>query len=94
MTHRSWGKPDANQSVIVDALLAAGYRVQTLAAVGVGCPDLLCSLGGRMWLLEVKEPKGVLTPAQKRWIATWDAPVYIVHTPEEALAAAEGRGRP
>jgi hypothetical protein len=89
--HRAWGKPDANQPEIVDALFKAGCRVQVLSAVGMGCPDLLVSrldAGGfaHMWLMELKMHGEKLTPAQKRWHSTWDYPVEIVHTPEEALA--------
>ena len=102
--HRTWGKPDAGQASIVDALLAAGYRVQTLSAVGMGCPDLLVSqtdAGGfaQMWLLEVKQAGEKLNDLQKKWHATWAAPVHIVTTPEEALTAVgadgeRGRQRP
>jgi hypothetical protein len=85
VTHRSWGKPDSVQPAIVDALFKAGCRVQVLSAVGMGCPDLLVSKAGAMWLLELKLAGEPLTPAQKKWHATWDAPVYVVHTAEEAL---------
>ncbi len=91
MTHRTWGKPDANQALIADALLRAGCRVQVLSAVGGGAPDLLCARGGAMWLLEVKQPDEKLNDLQKKWHATWDAPVYVVHTPEEALLAVGAR---
>lgn len=78
-------KADANQPEIVEALRAAGYTVQHLHTVGQGVPDLLVSKHGSMWLLEVKTPKGRLTKCEKEWIETWDAPVYIVRSPEDAL---------
>ena len=88
-------KVDANQAEIVDALLAAGYRLQTLATVGNGTPDLLASKGGIMWLLECKMPGEKVSDLQKKWAATWAAPVYVVHDPAEALAAVEkGRDQP
>jgi hypothetical protein len=80
-------KVDANQPEIVDALFAAGYRVQTLCLVGLGCPDLLCAKDGRMWLLEVKVPGEKLRDSQRKWHQTWAAPVAVVETVEQALAA-------
>jgi hypothetical protein len=46
--------------------------VQTLAAVGCGCPDLLVGYRGKWWLAEVKDgekPPSAreLTDAEKRW---------------------------
>lgn len=78
---------DTTHHDIVDTLLAHGYRCQSLAQVGMGCPDALVSKGGQMWLLEFKSKGGKLTDFQKRWIETWDAPVHVVTTPEEALEA-------
>ena len=83
-------KVDGNQAEIVDALLHAGYRLQTLATVGGGCPDILASKDGTMWLLEVKQPGEKLNDLQKKWHATWAAPVHVVTTPEEALDAVRG----
>lgn len=80
---------DTTQHAIVDALLAAGYKVQTLAQVGAGCPDLLISRDRRMWLIECKSPGGKLTPMQERWIDTWADEVYVCETPEQALAACQ-----
>ena len=79
------GKTDANQKAIVSALRKSGLSVQSLAAVGKGCPDVLCSNGARMWMLEIKGPKGKLTDAQVEWIDAWRGPVHIVRTVDEAL---------
>ncbi len=84
---RRAARVDANQGVIVDALRAAGAFVQSLAAVGSGCPDLLVAKGRRWMLLEVKEADGKLTPDQKTWHSACHAPVVIVRTIDEALAA-------
>jgi hypothetical protein len=86
-TTRPRHKVDANQAEIADALFKAGYRVQTLAQVGAGCPDLLCSKDGKTWVLECKMAGEPLTPFQKRWHATWGAPVFVVHEAHEALEA-------
>ena len=94
---RRAAKVDDNQLEIVKALLACGYSVQSLAAVGMGVPDLLVSGGptggnGQNWLLEVKDPTKPkadrqLTPAQKRWHAAWRGHVAVVETVEQALEA-------
>ena len=91
-------KVDKGHPQIVDALRAVGASVQSLAAVGVGCPDLLVGRGGRTYLLEVKAPLGPeggasedgqkLQPSQKSWIAAWRGdPVRVVRSVDEALAA-------
>jgi hypothetical protein len=89
MSHRVKVKIDGNQPAIVDALLSAGYRVQSLAICGMGVPDLLVSRAGRMWLLEIKQPGESLTPYQHKWFETWATEVYIVHTPAEAINACQ-----
>lgn len=100
VTFRVKHKVDATQPAIVGALRAAGYAVCQLDQGG-GCPDLLVARGSqgrcplthapaKMWLLEVKTPGGVLTPAQKAWVSNWPVPVYVVRTPEEALEAVGG----
>ena len=83
---------DENQPEIVKALYQAGCDVQTLAAVGCGCPDLLVSIGGKNYLLEVKNPEKPpsarkLTPDQVEWHRKWRGQVDIVHTIDEALKA-------
>lgn len=80
-------KVDRNHADIVAALRKVGVSVQSLAQIGRGCPDLLCSYRGRMTLLEVKVPGETLNPLQVSWFATWDAfaPVYVVETIDDAL---------
>lgn len=86
---------DANQKEIVDALRSVGVSVQSLALVGDGCPDLLCSYRGVLTLLEVKRLKkrNDLTEKQLKWRAGWDAhsPVHIVETSDEAIDYATRR---
>ena len=78
-------KVDLNQAAIVQALRDAGAVVQSLASLGKGVPDLLVSRDQRVWVVEVKGPKGTLTPDQIKWIAAWQSPVHIVRTAGDAL---------
>jgi hypothetical protein len=80
---------DANQDQIVTALRAAGATVQSLARIGQGCPDVLCALGGQMFLLEIKNPGGKdeVNDKQQKWHIAWRAPVHVVRSADEALRA-------
>lgn len=54
---RRWGKPDANQAEIVEALRGIPEcSVLLLSAVGKGCPDLLVGYRGFNFLFEIKNP--------------------------------------
>lgn len=93
MTARRANKVDANHGEIVDALRAVpGVRVQSLAPVGGGVPDLLVSVAGLNLLLEVKVPNGpkakrrwVLTEDQETWHSMWTGQVCVVASVDEAL---------
>ena len=88
---------DREQRLIVSALLAAGASVQTLAAVGLGCPDLLVGYRGVNYLLEVKSPVGPRggdqrdaqcpNAYQRTWHRAWRGNVVVVRSLDEALAA-------
>jgi len=67
-------RTDANQTEIVEALRAMDppAMVQSLAGVGVGCPDLLVWWGGRWEVMEVKDGakspnERALTDHEKKW---------------------------
>lgn len=69
-------KIDRNQPEIVAALRKAGASVQSLAGVGVGCPDLLVGFANRTALIEIKDGTKVksaqkLTECQVGWHANW-----------------------
>jgi predicted membrane-bound mannosyltransferase len=85
---RRAAKVDANATQIESALKAAGCTVQSLAPIGRGCPDALAAKDGLMWLFEYKNPRGKdeVNEAQTKWHIAWNAPVYVVRTPDEALA--------
>ena len=90
-------KRDNNERSIIDALKAYGVSVQQLD--GAGVPDLLCGIGGRNTLLEVKQAHGKakvggkktedgLLDSQRKWFAAWrGAPPIVVTTPAEAIDA-------
>ena len=82
---RRAAKIDANHAEIVDVLRAAGCSVQSLGAVGSGCPDLLVGVAGKNVLLEVKQPGEKLNNVQKPWHAQWRGTAHVVWTLQDAL---------
>jgi Holliday junction resolvase len=76
---------DLNHGEVVDALRKVGVSVVSLASVGNGIPDLLAAKNDKVWLIEVKGPKGKLTPAQVEFMATWPGVVHIVRSVDDAL---------
>lgn len=89
---RRAARTDANQGEIVQALRAIpGVRVQSLASVGAGCPDLLVGYKGRNFLMEVKDgakahSQRLLTRAEIEWHCSWTGQVAVVETIDQALA--------
>ena len=75
---------DQNQRVIVKALERLGWTVSDTSRAGSGFPDLVCSRGGITRLVEVKAPKGKLTPAQVTFRERH--PVVIVRSVDDAIA--------
>ena len=83
-------KVDANQSEIVAALREVGATVQSLAAIGKGCPDLLVGWRGNNYVIEIKDGRQPpshrrLTPDQVDWHDTWNGRVHVVAGVTEAL---------
>ena len=83
---------DANQRAMVAALRKVGASVQSLAAVGQGCPDLLVAYRGQWFVVEVKDggkspSRRRLTEAEADWHAEFSqrAIVHIWATIDEAL---------
>jgi Holliday junction resolvase len=90
-----YAKIDANQTRVVNALRGAGASVQSLAATGKGCPDLLVGYGGINYLMEVKDGNKVpsaqkLTIDQEHWHSVWKGAVHIVKSENEALKILKG----
>lgn len=53
-----------------------------------GCPDIMVSYRGQMWLMELKVRKGRLSDAQKKFAAEWQGPpILVIRSVSEALIA-------
>ena len=84
-------RTDSNHADVVEALRSAGVLVESLAGVGKGVPDLLCGVGGRLLLIEVKDgskspSQRTLTPDQVKWHEAWSGfPVYVITSVSQAL---------
>ena len=78
---------DRNEPAIVDALEDDGFSVTRIEkSKPAGFPDLHAARNGRDVLLEVKQPKGKLTPPQIAWRKRhFGRLVASVTTPQEAL---------
>ncbi len=68
-------KRDSNEPEIAQAFRNLGCSVTALS--GKGVPDLLVEINRQWVLVEVKSPKGKLTPPQKAFFATATAPCYV-----------------
>lgn len=78
---RRAARRDENETEIVKALRACGYKVMRLNEF-----DLLVHGHGDLYMLECKTEDGVLKQSQKDMISLgW--PLVIVRSPEEALQA-------
>ena len=78
-------KRDGNEQEIVDCLRAHG-----LSVVPMDMPaDLLVGYNRRTWLVEVKMPKGKLTPTQADFYASWQGNETILRSVDDATAFAQ-----
>lgn len=80
---------DANQPKIVKALRELGCSVQSMAAIGKGCPDLLVGYRGRNIIMEIKDgdkfpSERRLNPDQQIWHEDWKGQVDKVENIEQA----------
>lgn len=83
---RRAAKRDDNEALIVRALGSAGWTVVRVS--DSGAPDLLCARMGELRLVEVKGPKGTLTPTQEvafERLSKSGVTVLVVRSPQEAL---------
>lgn len=86
---RRAAKVDEAHADIVEGLRTAGYSVLSLAAVGKGCPDLLCGVSGRNVLLEIKSRGEKLNSVQKPWHRAWKGRAHVVWSLDDALFVME-----
>ena len=77
-------KRDGNEAEIVDELRAHGFSVYPLDHP----LDLIAGYMGRNYLIEVKTPKGKLTPAQVEFLEGWRGSANIIRSAEEATSFA------
>lgn len=82
-------KTDANQREVVAALRAAGWVVALTHRLGDGYPDLHASKNDQAVLIEVKQPGEKLTPAEAKFHADWQGPLFIAYSGQEAVDKAE-----
>ena len=73
--HRRNPKRDGNEPIIVEVLQKRGFAVARVS--GAGIPDLVVGKGDRLWLVEVKQPKGRYKPAQLAFREKWTGPPPI-----------------
>jgi hypothetical protein len=95
---RKYGRTDGNQSGIVSQLRQVGAKVQSLASVGNGCPDLLVGWQGRNILMEIKDgtkppSERKLTVQEELWHKDWSerGQVAVVNNFDDALKLLNGR---
>ena len=79
---RRAARVDANHGDIKAAFEDLGCKVQSLAQMGGGVPDLLVAYGGVTWLVEVKTPTGKETQAQQDFARAWTGCRAIVRDVE------------
>ena len=80
---RQAARTDGNQAEIVSALRVVGAKVHCTHQAGSGMPDLLVCFDGKLYLMEVKTPRGRLTDEQKEFMQ--DFPVVVVRSITDAL---------
>lgn len=88
---RRAARVDDNQAEIVKALRAIGCTVQSLAAIGKGCPDILVGFSGQNFTFEIKDGSKVpsarkLTSDEQKWHTDWRGQVAIIESVDDALA--------
>jgi hypothetical protein len=78
---------DANHGDVIDALRRCGWFCHDSSGAGNGFPDITAARGARLELIEVKGPKGTLTPEQLLFHAEMKAKgvtVRILRSADEA----------
>ncbi len=77
---------DGNHAEIISGLRAAGYNVLDLSKAGCGIPDALAiAKCGASVFFEFKVPGNPLTPAERKFHATYTGLCYVVFSLDDAL---------
>jgi hypothetical protein len=84
---RRAAKVDGNHADVVKALREAHVAVRSIAPMGKGYPDLMCSVHRYMCLVEVKQPGEQLNAAQVKFRDGWPGDIHVVTSPEQAVQA-------
>jgi Holliday junction resolvase len=87
---RRAARVDRNHAEIVAGLRQMGCSVLSLAAVGDGCPDILCGWRGVNLLLELKDgskspSRRELTADELEFLTHWNGTAVVVKTLQEAI---------
>ena len=69
------GRTDANHAEVKALFEAHGVQTHSTAKLGSGFPDLLCGVGDRFCLVEIKNGNKPLTPSEIEFHARW--PVFV-----------------
>jgi hypothetical protein len=78
-------KIDGNHTLLMNELKARGWRVVSTARMGGGFPDVLIWRANRGYrLVEIKQPKGTLTPDQREFHAAF--PVDVLRSLEDVAS--------
>lgn len=89
---RRAARKDENSDVINDVLRDLGFIVVNTARVGNGFGDCVIARRNRTWVVEIKKSRNKgpkigwkLTPAEKKFHATWPDDVPIFDSVESVL---------
>ncbi len=90
MTYRH-GRRDTNHAAVGKRFRAAGWFAFDTADRGDGFPDwFTCSPAGRVVLVEVKSPGGVLTDAEAKFSLDYPGEYVTVRTLEDVARIING----
>lgn len=82
-------KADRNQPEVTAALRAAGWSVYHTHTVGRGYPDLAVAKDGWSAHVEVKMPGEKLTDDEQTFHRTWQGPLVIAYSGQDAIDKCE-----
>ncbi len=81
---------DANQGLIIKCLRTLGCKVHITSDLGKGFPDLVCAVGNKLILVEIKNgalspSKQKLTPCEAEFHLQWQEHVFVINSVEQAV---------